>query len=88
MQVVFRKTEDLPRCFYDNERGIVGEDMPQESNRVTLDPDVKDKNGIPIEASLDQHAEPVDAQPEVHRILAQRDRDGPSRRRRHRRYRR
>lgn len=27
---------------------IVGEDMPQESNRVTLHPTIKDKNGMPV----------------------------------------
>jgi choline dehydrogenase-like flavoprotein len=27
---------------------IVGEDMPRETNRVTLDPKVKDKNGLPV----------------------------------------
>ncbi|MGI8882052.1 MAG: GMC family oxidoreductase [Jatrophihabitans sp.] len=27
---------------------IVGEDMPQESNRVTLDADVKDEHGLPV----------------------------------------
>jgi choline dehydrogenase-like flavoprotein len=27
---------------------IVGEDMPQEGNRITLDPAVKDKNGLPV----------------------------------------
>lgn len=27
---------------------IVGEDLPQESNRVTLSPEVKDKNGMPV----------------------------------------
>jgi choline dehydrogenase-like flavoprotein len=27
---------------------IVGEDLPQESNRVTLSPTVKDKNGMPV----------------------------------------
>src|SRR5690349_4433004 len=29
---------------------IVGEDMPQERNRVTLDPKAKDKNGLPVAA--------------------------------------
>jgi choline dehydrogenase-like flavoprotein len=27
---------------------IVGEDMPQETNRITLDPKAKDKNGLPV----------------------------------------
>ncbi len=31
---------------------IVGEDMPQETNRVTLDPKVKDQNGMPVPASI------------------------------------
>src|SRR3954451_6850661 len=35
---------------YDHMAGlwIVGEDMPQERNRVTLDPNVKDKFGLPV----------------------------------------
>lgn len=35
---------------YENMAGmwIVGEDMPQESNRVELDPEVKDANGLPV----------------------------------------
>ena len=35
---------------YENMAGmwIVGEDMPQETNRVTLDPKAKDKNGMPV----------------------------------------
>ncbi len=35
---------------YENMAGmwIVGEDMPQESNRVTLNPDVKDQYGLPV----------------------------------------
>jgi hypothetical protein len=35
---------------YENMAGmwIVGEDMPQETNRVTLDPSVKDKAGMPV----------------------------------------
>ena len=27
---------------------LVGEDMPQETNRVTLDPTAKDKFGLPV----------------------------------------
>lgn len=27
---------------------LIGEDMPQETNRITLDPLVKDKNGLPV----------------------------------------
>jgi choline dehydrogenase-like flavoprotein len=36
--------------MYANTAGmwIVGEDMPQETNRVTLDATVKDKNGMPV----------------------------------------
>ncbi|MEM7742342.1 MAG: GMC family oxidoreductase [Pseudomonadota bacterium] len=35
---------------YENMAGmwIVGEDMPQETNRVTLHPDVKDQHGLPV----------------------------------------
>ena len=35
---------------YDNMAGmwIVGEDMPQETNRVTLHPEVKDEYGLPV----------------------------------------
>jgi choline dehydrogenase-like flavoprotein len=36
---------------------IVGEDMPQDGNRVTLDPVVKDKNGLPVASvHFDDHA--------------------------------
>jgi choline dehydrogenase-like flavoprotein len=36
---------------------IVGEDMPQATNRVTLDPKVKDKNGMPVASvHFDDHA--------------------------------
>jgi choline dehydrogenase-like flavoprotein len=35
---------------------IVGEDMPQEGNRITLDPMVKDKNGLPVaNVQFDDH---------------------------------
>src|SRR5690349_8199252 len=43
---------------YDHMAGlwIVGEDMPQERNRVTLDPKAKDKNGLPVAAvHFDDH---------------------------------
>jgi choline dehydrogenase-like flavoprotein len=35
---------------YSNMAGmwLIGEDMPQETNRITLDPKVKDKNGLPV----------------------------------------
>jgi choline dehydrogenase-like flavoprotein len=36
---------------------IVGEDMPQETNRVTLDPEAKDANGLPLASvHFDDHA--------------------------------
>ena len=37
---------------------IVGEDMPRETNRVTLDPKVKDKNGMAVASvHYDDHDE-------------------------------
>jgi len=47
---------------YENMAGmwIVGEDMPQESNRVTLDPTVKDKAGMAV-ASVHYDDHPNDA---------------------------
>ena len=44
---------------------IVGEDMPQESNRVTLDSNVKDKNGIPV-ASVHYDDHPNDTTMRAH----------------------
>ncbi|ACK50589.1 glucose-methanol-choline oxidoreductase [Methylocella silvestris BL2] len=47
---------------YQNMAGlwIVGEDMPQETNRVTLDPTVKDKFGLPVASvHYDDHANDV-----------------------------
>ncbi|MBN9508466.1 MAG: GMC family oxidoreductase [Alphaproteobacteria bacterium] len=44
---------------YDHMAGlwIVGEDMPQETNRVTLDPKVKDRFGLPVASvHVDDHA--------------------------------
>ena len=39
---------------------IVGEDMPRETNRVTLDPVVKDKNGMPVASvHFDDHPNDV-----------------------------
>lgn len=39
---------------------IVGEDMPQETNRVTLDPMVKDKFGLPVaNVHFDDHANDI-----------------------------
>jgi choline dehydrogenase-like flavoprotein len=36
---------------------LVGEDMPQESNRVTLDPEVRDRFGLPVaHVNFDDHA--------------------------------
>jgi choline dehydrogenase-like flavoprotein len=47
---------------YENMAGmwIVGEDMPQETNRVTLDPTAKDKMGIPVASiHFDDHPNDV-----------------------------
>src|SRR5262245_25853151 len=47
---------------YENMAGmwIVGEDMPQETNRATLDPAAKDKFGIPVASvHFDDHANDV-----------------------------
>ena len=47
---------------YENMAGmwIVGEDMPQETNRVTLDPSPKDKFGMPVASvHFDDHANDV-----------------------------
>jgi choline dehydrogenase-like flavoprotein len=47
---------------YSNMAGlwIVGEDMPQEGNRITLDPTVKDKNGLPVASvHFDDHPNDV-----------------------------
>jgi choline dehydrogenase-like flavoprotein len=47
---------------YSNMAGmwIIGEDMPQESNRVTLDKTVKDKNGMPVASvHFDDHPNDV-----------------------------
>ena len=47
---------------YENMAGmwIVGEDMPQETNRVTLDPAAKDQFGIPVASvHFDDHANDV-----------------------------
>jgi choline dehydrogenase-like flavoprotein len=39
---------------------IVGEDMPQESNRITLNPDVKDDHGLPVpDVHFDDHPNDV-----------------------------
>ena len=47
---------------YDHMAGlwIVGEDMPQETNRITLDPKVKDRYGLPVASvHFDDHANDV-----------------------------
>ena len=47
---------------YENMAGlwIVGEDMPQESNAVTLNPDVKDQHGLPVpNVRFDDHPNDV-----------------------------
>jgi choline dehydrogenase-like flavoprotein len=44
---------------------IVGEDMPRETNRVTLDPKVKDKNGLPV-ASVHYDDHPNDVAMRAH----------------------
>ena len=47
---------------YDNTAGmwIVGEDMPQETNRVTLNTDVKDQWGLPVpDVHFDDHPNDV-----------------------------
>lgn len=47
---------------YENVAGmwIVGEDMPQASNRITLNHDVKDSNGLPVaNVHFDDHANDV-----------------------------
>jgi choline dehydrogenase-like flavoprotein len=47
---------------YDRTAGmwLVGEDMPQESNRVTLNPDVSDQHGLPApNVHFDDHANDV-----------------------------
>ncbi len=47
---------------YDHMAGlwIVGEDMPQETNRITLDPKVKDHYGLPVASvHFDDHANDV-----------------------------
>ncbi len=39
---------------------LVGEDMPQETNRVTLNPDVSDQHGLPVpNVHFDDHANDV-----------------------------
>jgi choline dehydrogenase-like flavoprotein len=52
---------------YPNTAGmwIVGEDMPQETNRITLDPTAKDKNGMPV-ASVHYDDHPNDLAMRAH----------------------
>jgi hypothetical protein len=48
---------------------LVGEDLPQESNRVTLNPDVKDQWGLPVpDVHFDDH--PNDAAMREHAYAA------------------
>ncbi len=54
---------------YENIAGmwIVGEDMPQETNRVTLDPIVKDKHGMPVASvHFDDHPNDVAMRSHAH----------------------
>ncbi|UFN49551.1 GMC family oxidoreductase [Roseomonas sp. OT10] len=47
---------------YDHMAGmwIVGEDMPQATNRITLDPQAKDRNGMPVASvHFDDHANDI-----------------------------
>ncbi len=46
---------------------LVGEDLPQETNRITLDPSVKDKHGMPVASvHFDDHPQRRrDAQPRL-----------------------
>lgn len=47
---------------YDRMAGmwIVGEDMPQETNRITLDPKAKDRHGLPVaRVNFDDHANDI-----------------------------
>src|ERR1019366_1725570 len=37
---------------------LVGEDMPQETNRITLDPKAKDKFGLPVASDRRKSAQP------------------------------
>jgi choline dehydrogenase-like flavoprotein len=47
---------------------IVGEDMPQETNRITLDPVAKDKHGIPVASvHYDDHPNDVTMRAHAHR---------------------
>jgi choline dehydrogenase-like flavoprotein len=55
---------------YSNTAGlwIVGEDMPQETNRVTLDPKVKDQYGLPVASvHFDDHPNDVAMRNHAHR---------------------
>ena len=70
---------------YENMAGmwIVGEDMPQETNRVTLDPTEKDKAGMPVaNVHYDDHPE---RRRDARACLASRPGDVPGRRARRKR---
>ena len=56
---------------YENMAGmwIVGEDMPQETNRITLDPTAKDKYGLPV-ASVHFDDHPNDVAMRNHAYMA------------------
>ena len=55
--------------MYSNMAGmwLIGEDMPQETNRVTLDPKVKDKAGLPV-ASVHFDDHPNDVAMRAHAV--------------------
>ena len=47
---------------------IVGEDMPQETNRVTLDPKVKDEHGMPVASvHFDDHENDIEMRNHAYR---------------------
>jgi choline dehydrogenase-like flavoprotein len=55
---------------YENMAGmwLVGEDMPQESNRITLDPSAKDKRGLPVASvHFDDHPNDVAMRNHAHK---------------------
>ena len=55
---------------YENMAGmwLVGEDMPQENNRITLDPSAKDKRGLPVASvHFDDHPNDVAMRNHAHK---------------------
>jgi len=55
---------------YENMAGmwLVGEDMPQETNRITLDPKAKDKRGLPVASvHFDDHPNDVAMRAHAHK---------------------